>query len=181
MIKAIKKIGLTLVLGTSLLMGGTYSNLKRDIRKYKYISKNTQHKIVSSVIKESKRYNINPYVLYSVLYTESTFRPWLKHQRVKVKIGKRRKTVRAAGLGGIIWEFWGHRLKKRGIAYSKSDLYNPVKNIKATAYVLNYMRKQKRLPGTSSREESMLRRFYGGNHSSYSRKVYKKVRKLTSR
>ena len=75
-----------------------------DMSKIDYISENEKLKIFNSIIKNSEIYNINPIVLYSVLYTESSLKPYMEHKETYIPSLKKR--IKAVGLGGVVWEFW---------------------------------------------------------------------------
>jgi len=101
---------------------------------------------------------------------------WLNHQPVNVLMNSKRQRVQAIGLGGIVYEWWGEKLKKEKIITTRKDLYKPEINIKAIGFVLNEMRKMPRLTKNSSKEDSMLKRYYGGNHNSYVLKIRKTMK-----
>ena len=152
--------------------------LERDIQRYTQLSDKNKKIIVNTVIEQAKKYNINPLILYGLLETESSLRFWIEHKPVRLKINGRRMTVRAVGLGGVVWEWWGNKLKKAGIAQVRSDLFNPEINIKAVAFILNELSKEDLLKGTKSKDISMLRRFFGGNYKSYSDKIDRKIMEI---
>jgi len=149
--------------------------LKANLDYYTKLSPKIRSIILENVITEANRYNINPIILYSLLHVESTMRFQIQHSLVTIKIGKKRLKVRAVGLGGVVWEWWDEQLKKEGIAQTRSDLFLPDVNIKAVAYILNEMYKKPMLKGCKSQDESMLRRYFGGNFKSYYEKIDKKV------
>ena len=99
----------------------------------------------------------------------------IQHSLTTIVINKKKLKIRAVGLGGVVWEWWGDKLKEAGIAEVRSDLFLPDVNIRAAAFVLNEMSKRELLKGTKSKDESMLRRYFGGNYKAYSDKIDKKV------
>ena len=148
------------------------------LKNYEYEVKNikkNQEKILSSILKYSEEYDISPIVLYSVIKTESEFLHHIEHPPVKLKSGK---TARAVGLGGVIWEFWGSKLKKEGIANSRNDLFKIEVNIEASAFVLKEFEKLKILPGTNNKLESALARYYGSAKRGYQDKIAKQMSKI---
>lgn len=149
--------------------------LEQNLKWYPKLSSTNRKIILDTIISESTKYNINPIILYSLLHVESSMRFWIQHTPVKVTINKRKRTVQAVGLGGVVWEWWHKQLKEANIAEVRSDLFNPETNIKAAAFILNEFSKRGKLKGTKSKDESMLRRYFGGNFKSYSDKIDKKV------
>jgi hypothetical protein len=149
--------------------------LEANLKLYTSLSPIIQKLILDNVIETAKKYNINPIILYSLLHVESTMRFQIEHARVLIKINNKKKYVKAVGLGGIVWEWWGDKLIKEKIAFTRSDLFLPAVNIKAVGFVLNEMYKKELLKGTKSKDESMLRRYFGGNFKAYSDKIDIKV------
>ena len=149
--------------------------LEENLKVYTSLSKTNRKKILDTVLSEAAKYNINPIILYSLLHVESSMRFWIQHSPVKIKIHGRYKTIRAVGLGGVVWEWWGKQLQDAHIAEVRSDLFNIEPNIKATAFILNEFSKRKMLKGTKSKDESMLRRYFGGNFKAYSDRIDRKV------
>jgi len=152
--------------------------LETNLKTYPKLSAHNRKIIIDTVLSEAAKYNINPIILYSLLHVESTMRFWIQHSPVKITVNKKKRTVQAVGLGGVVWEWWGDQLKKANIAEVRSDLFNPETNIKAAAFILNEFSKREMLKGTKSKDESMLRRYFGGNFKSYSDKIDKKVMRI---
>jgi hypothetical protein len=151
------------------------SLLETNLKLYTKLSPKIQKIIIDNVIETANKYNINPLIVYSLLHVESTMRFQIEHSKVLINIKGKKKYIRAVGLGGIVWEWWGDALKKEGIAQTRSDLFLPDVNIKAVGFVLNEMYKKPMLKGCKSKDESMLRRFFGGNFKNYSDKIDLKV------
>ena len=149
--------------------------LETNLKHYSKLSSANRKIILDTVIAESTKYNINPIILYSLLHVESSMRFWIQHTPVNIIIKKKKRRIQAVGLGGVVWEWWGDKLKVAGIAEVRSDLFNPEVNIKSAAFILNEFSKMDKLKGTKSKDESMLRRYFGGNFKSYSDKIDKKV------
>lgn len=144
-------------------------------RNYPNISIKTKAEIIKAILDESKRYDINPLILYSICHVESSFQHWIEHSSTTIEIEGKKRIVRAVGLGGIIWEWWGTQLKDAGIAEVRSDLFNPVTNIKATAYIYNEHYKMPKLKGADTHSESALLRHFGGNFPTYFQKIDTKI------
>ena len=90
----------------SLLM----SILEVDIENYRYIDDSDKTRIINAINTSSKKYDLNPLILYSILYNESRFKVGVKHKPVFIK--KLNKSVQAQGLGGVVWEYWEDKLIK---------------------------------------------------------------------
>jgi len=151
------------------------SLLVNNLRQYKKLSPDIQSIIIDNVIAEATKYNINPIILYSLLDVESSMRFHIQHQKTSIKIKGKQVVIRAVGLGGVVWEWWDEELQKANIAKTRTDLFLPGNNIKAVAFILNEMYKKPLLNGCKSKDESMLRRYFGGNFKSYSDKINLKV------
>ena len=77
--------------------------------------------------KASKEFGVDPKVLATTVYRESDCNP---------------KAVGSSGeigLGQIYPKVWMTTMKETGIANAASDLYDPLTNLRATAYVLNVL------------------------------------------
>ena len=147
-----------------------------DMSKIDYISENEKLKIFNSIIKNSEIYNINPIVLYSVLFTESSLKPYMEHKETYIPSLKKR--IKAVGLGGVVWEFWKDDLKKNNIAQTRQDLFEIETNIAASAYILNIYKSQNQLDKAKTNVDSMLMRYYGSSSANYEGKIYKKIGQL---
>ena len=155
------------------------SVLLEDLRvNFPDISNTTRTKIVQTIIEEAQRYGINPMILYSICYVESSFRFWLEHDGVKIPVKGKEVNTKAVGLTGVIWEYWEEPLKTAGIAETKGDLFDPVINIKASAFIYNENFNKELLKGAKTRDESALLRYFGGNFPSYIHKIDTKMASL---
>lgn len=157
------------------------SELTEDIKKYKSISDCIKKDIINTVIEESVKYDINPLILYSMLHVESSMEFWKKHAPVTIDIkGKKIKTA-AIGLGGVIWEWWGDKLVLNGIAQVKSDLYDPIKNIKSVAFIYNELYKMPKHKSADSQDESAMLRYFGGDFKVYFERIDSKIGEVISK
>ena len=145
-----------------------------DLEKYPHLSAKHRDRILSTIISASKQYDINPLILYSIIYTESSFRWWLIHD-----IPKTKDKDPAIGLGGIRYSIWGDKLKLAGIIDVKSDLFEIEPNIHSIAYIYDHYRKQPLLSGATSSDMSAMLRYFGGNHKEYFIRIDDKVSALT--
>lgn len=147
-----------------------------DLQKnYQDVSLKTKIAILETIIQEAQKYNINPLILYSMCYTESSFKPWMEHELVSiVKDGKPMK-VRAVGLMGVLWEWHGQKLKDAGIAETRGDLFDPVTNIKAGAFIYNQYYHMDMHKSANYKDESALLRYFGGDYFSYVQKIDSKI------
>lgn len=150
--------------------------IAKDLEGFKSLSHKEKTLIYDSIVKFGKKYDINPIILYSVIYTESTLRPYIEHSEVYIKgIDKK---VRAIGLGGIVYEIWGKELKENGIIETRQDLFFIENNIESVAYVLNKYFNMDTLPNAQSQLQSALMRYYGSQYSNYQNKILLKVASL---
>ena len=153
----------------------TKQSIALDLDTFKHLSTREKSVIYSAIIEASKRYEINPLVIYSILYSESTFRSYLKHADITLIIDNKKIKTNAIGLGGIVWEWWGEDLVAEGIAETKDDLFDPRTNIFATAYVYKVMYSREKLKSAESQGESALMRYFGGEYKWYAAKINTKM------
>lgn len=153
----------------------TKQSIALDLDTFKHLSTREKSVIYSAIIEASKRYEINPLVIYSILYSESTFRSYLKHADITLTIDNKKIKTNAIGLGGIVWEWWGEDLVAEGIAETKDDLFDPRTNVFATAYVYKVMYSREKLKSAESQGESALMRYFGGEYKWYAAKINTKM------
>ena len=161
------------------LVNITVDDLSYDLnKKYSNVSTRVKKEIIKTIVEVSKKRDINPLILYSLIYVESSFRFWIEHPKTLITIGKKKKYIRAVGLGGIVWEWYKDDLQKSGIAETRSDLFNPSINIRAIGLVYEKLRKRSILKGSKNSDESAMLRYFGGNHKWYFEKINKKTSNL---
>nr|DAK25824.1 MAG TPA: hypothetical protein [Caudoviricetes sp.]DAX61710.1 MAG TPA: hypothetical protein [Caudoviricetes sp.] len=153
--------------------------MKNSINNFENISDTQKKKIIDNIFKFSEKYNINPVLVYAIIETESSFRPYLEHKRTYIPSLK--KHIQAVGLGGIVWEFWKEDLKNNKIAYSRQDLFEIENNVEAICYILDVYRNYEKLPQAKNITESMLMRFYGSAFAKYENNVYNKIALLLTK
>lgn len=146
------------------------SDIIADLETYPHLSTKHRDRILSAITTASSRYNINPLILYSIIYTESTFRWWLIHD-----IPKTKDKDQAIGLGGIRHSIWGDQLKSAGILDVKSDLFEIEPNILSIAFIYDHYRSQPLLSGATSADMSAMLRYFGGNHKEYFTRIDNKI------
>ncbi len=129
--------------------------------------------LLNQIFACSKKYEIDPLLLYSVLWNESRLRNDVTHKTTYVK--KLQKNVTAIGMGGVVWDFWGDEIIKNTSLTSKNDLYIKEKNIEATAFILNRVYSKPILKDAKNRTESALGRYYGKINVNYITKVVSKM------
>jgi len=156
---------------------------KADIMKdiiihYNGISNRVKKVIIETILEESIKYDINPLILYSLIHTESSMRYWIEHKPTFVVIDKKKIKIKAVGLGGVVYEWWGEKLKKAKILSVRSDLFDPAINIRATAFVYNELFKMKKHPKATTQDESAMIRYFGGGYKSYFKKIDDKIASL---
>ena len=137
------------------------TTLDTHIKQYTYLSSRAQKLIVSTIVEEAIRYDINPIIIYSLINIESNFKYWITHSNVVIPVNDKKVATSAIGATGVIWELWGPKLIEAGIAETQSDLYDPVINIRASAFILADYMKLPLLLSTRSSEESAMIRYYG--------------------
>jgi len=140
--------------------------IKNYINTYTHLSHSIAQEIYTSIKNNSKEYRLNPILLTAIIAKESSFRSWIRHSTVQVRVPldeKELKTKRikthAIGLTGVIWEMHKYRLIREGIT-KKSDLYDIDMSIKAMCVTLNYYRAMKPIKEHTKVESAVLR-YYG--------------------
>lgn len=146
----------------------TIDDLYNDLATYDHLSSAHRTAILTTIAEVSRKYDINPIILYSLIHVESTFRWWLIH-------GSDKDKDRACGLGGIRYGIWGDQLKFEGIIETKSDLYLIEPNIRAIGYVYNHNRQLELKSGSSHSDMSALIRYFGGNYKEYFKRIDDKI------
>lgn len=149
----------------------TKLDIMEDMVQYTQLSDKQKKIIIETIFEESKKYDINPLVLYSLIHAESSFRFWIEHSQVTIA-GKK---MRAVGLGGVMWYWHGEKLTKADIASNRSELFDPVTNIRATAFIFDdYMKQPMHKDATNLHHSAMLR-YFGGSYKSYIQSIEKKM------
>lgn len=165
--------------GSSFIVVSKQALLNDMEKRFPYISKPVANEIIDTVMSESKKYNINPLMLYSMGTVESTQRFWIEHSQCRILVprddGKGTKYVfaKAVGWGGVMWEQHKVFLMKKGIAQTRSDLFIPSVNIKATAAIYNMYFELDKKPQARTQEESAQLRYFGGCFKSYADRIHK--------
>lgn len=140
--------------------------------RYRHISKDNRDLIMESIAKAADTHSISPLVLYSLFAVESSFRWWIEHPLVTVNGSDNKPTkARAIGLGGVVFEIWGDKLKEAGVISTKSDLFLIDKNIAASAFIYSYLKSKPLHPKANNQIESGLIRYFGGGYRSYFEKI----------
>ena len=142
--------------------------------KYPSISSKNRKIIMKALTDTSKTYNINPILIFTLIETESSFRWWIKGPVIRVN----KKKTRAIGLGNIVYEIWGEKLRSAGIIETKTDLFDISNNIHSIGFILSKNKEMEMLKGTKSHTESALRRYFGGNVKRYSETIKTKMNEL---
>lgn len=167
---------------TEKLNNGSYiyvneKTLLKDMKqRFPNISNRVAEIIVKTVLEESKKYNINPMILYALGGVESSHRHWIEHDKVTVQIenpdGSYKNIItRAVGWGGVVWEIHKKMLIEKGIATTKGDLFYPEINIRASAAIYDMYFKMEKRDGVTSQDVSAQRRYFGGNFKVYSDRI----------
>ena len=152
------------------------ADLKQDLlTNYPDVSTRNKEVILNTILEEATKYNINPLILYSICYTESSFRHYIEHSQILIEKDKKKISIKAIGLMGIVWEWWGEQLIEHKIAEVKSDLFDPAINIRAGAYIYNELYKQDKHKDATNKDESAMLRFFGGSYPSYVARIDAKI------
>jgi len=122
----------------------TYENLTQDLASnYNFLSKNQQKQIIAAIKKASRKYNINPLIIYSLIATESSFRFWIKSPtRLVMGYDGKRHYDNARGLMSIIPSIWMKSLRKNNVISKASALYQIQPNIMAGSFILKELVKK---------------------------------------
>ena len=150
-------------------------DLVKDLKQYSYLSDEKRNELVNTIYQAAKKFNIPPIILYSIIASESSFRWWITHNPVTIKVNGKSIKTNAIGLGGVIYEIHGKDLKKANIIKAKGDLYDPIKNIYATAYIYKQYLKFPKKKSAKTIYESALLRYYGGSYKSYVKKIQNQI------
>ena len=150
--------------------------MQSDLDSYNHLSESEKSEIMSSIFKYSDIYDVDPCILYAVLKTESEMHPKIEHNSTYIK--SLNKKIKAVGLGGVVWEFWGTKLRAANIAKIRSDLFEIEANVAASAFILNELKHLPKLPKAKNITESMLMRYYGSQTAGYHKKIYYRVAQL---
>jgi len=167
------------VMENSSLVYVSKIELLEDLQKnYPEVSMKTKLLILETIISESEKYGMNPLILYSMCYVESSFRHWLEHETATIQKNGKPHKVKAVGLTGVIFEIHKEDLIEANIIEKRGDLFFPDVNIKAGAFILNKYTNMDKLKGAKTQTESGLLRYYGGNFVSYTDKIKFKISDL---
>ena len=159
----------------SLVYVGKEELLNDLMTHYPDVSTKTKITILETIISEAEKYNMNPLILFSIAYTESSFRHWLEHSETTIQKNGKPQKIKAVGLMGTVWEWHGEELKDAGIAETRGDLFDPVINIKAGAYIYNKFYHMEMHKSAKYKDESALLRYFGGDYISYVQKIDAKI------
>jgi len=151
-------------------------DLLQDIKdNYPTTPIRAKQEIIATGLEMQELYNINPLITYFVGHAESSMNPYILHNEVTIKINGKKIRVRAIGLQGIVYEWWGESLIKAGIITNRADLFDPVLNIRAFGFIYNTLYKMPMHKSAKSKEESALLRYFGGDFPAYSKRISSKI------
>lgn len=159
----------------------TYINItKQDLEidifsNYSDVPKRTKQEILNTIESTSKEFGINPLILYALLHTESSMRPYAKHVECTVSVNGKKTKVQALGIAAIIPELWEEKLISANIIETRSDLLDPILAIKACGYILAHNYKLPMHKNATSRDGSALLHYFGASNNSYFEKINAKV------
>ncbi len=81
------------------------------------------------------------------------------------RTGTKTKYGYARGLGQVMWSIWKSDLRMLGI-YNPRELYDPVKNVRASSYIVSYLSMQK-----NGNVADILTGYYGARDRRYITKI----------
>jgi hypothetical protein len=147
-------VGVFLLLPTSVFMRSTIPDTKTalinervvelgtielDLKEFPHLSDKVRTIMFTTIDSVSKEHNIPPLLMHLVFRVESAYRFWIEHPKVTVSVNGVKTPIQATSLGGVVWEFWADTLKKADIAQTRSDLFIPEVNIRATGLILSIL------------------------------------------
>lgn len=154
----------------------TKQDLEIDIASnYSDVPKRTKQEILNTIESTSKEFGINPLILYALLHTESSMRPYAKHVECTVSVNGKKTKVQALGIAAIIPELWEEKLISANIIETRSDLLDPILAIRACGYILAHNYKLPMHKNATSRDGSALLHYFGADNNSYFEKINAKV------
>ena len=156
--------------------------VNNKINNLDYLSNRVGNLIQISMQEASEKYKLPIILLHAIFKVESDYMYWVKHPTVRVMAQGKEILTNAIGLGGIMWCFWGDRLKANHIAETKSDLYMPDVNVMASAYILRTLIDDvvKNNPRLTKKNilSKVIRQYYGAYSNHYLRKMQRFTSKL---
>ena len=160
------------------LLSISHLDLMEDILvTYPHLSDQQKRIIIDTIFEESSKYNINPFIIYSLIHAESSFRFWIEHAQVTINGQK----MRAVGLGGIMWYWWGEMLSEAKIASTRSELFDPVTNIRAIVHIYHHLTTISMHKDASNIHHSAMLRYFGGSYSHYIKSIEEKMMTIIRR
>jgi soluble lytic murein transglycosylase-like protein len=102
--------------------------MTEGIEDFKYVNQEVSVLIARAIIAAAEQYGVELELLFTVIETESSFNPNVKHPNPS-----------DTGLGGINTRWWLEELTKQGVVKSSAELKTVIGNIEATAYVLSIL------------------------------------------
>ena len=113
--------------------------IKSDLQTYNKLSDENINDILNALKETAIRDTLPVGLLHCINRVESEYQFNIIHPVVNVLVKGKMITTNAVGTGGIMWVYWGDSLKKYRNIQMESDLFFPVKSIKATGYILRWM------------------------------------------
>jgi len=160
------------------LLSVTELDLMEDILvTYPHLSDQQKRIIIDTIFEASEAYSINPFIIYSLIHAESSFRFWIEHSQVTINGQK----MRAVGLGGIMWYWWGEMLSEAKIASTRSELFDPVTNIRAIVHIYHHLTTISMHKDASNIHHSAMLRYFGGSYSHYIKSIEAKMMTIIQR
>lgn len=154
-------------------------DLEIDITSnYQDIPNRTKQEILSTIESTSKEFGINPLILYALLHTESSMKPYAQHSECIVEVNGKKVKTKALGIAAVIPELWEEKLTEAKIISTKSDLLDPILAIRAAGYILDHNYKLPMHKNATSKDGSALLHYFGAANNSYFEKINTKVTQI---
>ncbi len=154
-------------------------DLEIDITSnYQDIPNRTKQEILSTIESTSKEFGINPLILYALLHTESSMKPYSQHSECIIEVNGKKVKTKAIGIAAIIPELWEEKLIAANIISTKSDLLDPILAIRAAGYILDHNYKLPMHKNATSKDGSALLHYFGAANNSYFEKINTKVTQI---
>ena len=134
-----------------------------------------REQIIRAIDSTSKEFRLPVMLIHAIIRIESEYKIDAAHPEVTTTVAGKKTKIKAAGLGGIVWEIWEDSLKAKGIAETRTDLLFPESNIRATGYILRDATDKIMKSPTSERTivRKIIRQYYGAYSVPYENRMEK--------
>jgi hypothetical protein len=148
--------------------------IELDLKEFPFLSEGTRKGIFNTIDTVSAQYELPPMLMHLIFRIESGYQFWIEHPQVTINIKGKSTPIRATALGGTVWEIWGDTLRKANIAQTRSDLFLPWVDIRATGLILSIFAEQAAKTGNVETVLPILiSKYYGQFDRDYEAKMVK--------